>query len=416
MKIRSITYFVNPGWPVKENVIDKAGSFLLDAKDAFNHAGYEVQTSRLATIPFPDLVNDFQLGEVVSLAQSVEDLATSSGFEYISIGPANPRYLDTYKVIPEVLSKTESVFLSGVIASPRLGISLPAIRACAEVIFKSGKISPDGFANLRFAALANVPSLSPFFPAAYLGMEDSEDNEKPLFALATEAADLAVEAFSSASSLSMAREGLKFSVEKHADKLTRIGDEVALRTGIRFAGLDFSLAPFPDQTCSIGAAIERLGISAIGLNGSLAGAAFITDALDRANYRRVGFNGLIMPLLEDVVLATRAAEETLTVNDLLLYSSVCGTGLDTIPLPGDMTKEQLAAILLDVAALSQRLDKPLTARFMPIPGKRAGDPTNYKFEYFANSRVMGVRAGGLTRHFSGDEEFGLLRERRQEKV
>lgn len=408
MKIRSITYFINPGWPVDQKIIDWAGTFIIGAKNAFEQGGYEVQTSRLATVPFPVLMDEWKAGEVLSIAQTMQEAVKFAGFEYLSIGPATPLFPGSYEVIPEVLSGTQDVFLSGVIASPQMGISLPAIRACAEVISKAANISPDGFANLRFAALANVPPLSPFFPAAYLDSKNDLDGKKPIFALATEAADLAVEAFTTAGDLSEAREGLKSSVEEHAQILTRISDQIAEMNGISFAGIDFSLAPFPEQARSIGAAIEELGVPAMGLHGSLAGAAFIADALDRAKFRRVGFNGLFMPLLEDLVLATRVAEGTLTLTDLLLYSTVCGTGLDTIPLPGDVTEGQLAAILLDVAAISQRLGKPLTARLMPVPGKKAGDPTIFDFAYFANSRVLGVRAKALKNQFRGDDEFSIL--------
>jgi uncharacterized protein len=114
-------------------------------------------------------------------------------------------------------------------------------------------------------------------------------------------------------------------------------------------------------------------------------------------------------VLEDAALASRAADGNLTVTDLLLMSTVCGTGLDTVPLPGDTSPEQLAAILLDVAALSLRLDKPLTARLVPIPGKKAGDPIEFDFPYFANSRVMGVRAGALGGLLAGIETFQLKR-------
>jgi uncharacterized protein (UPF0210 family) len=97
----------------------------------------------------------------------------------------------------------------------------------------------------------------------------------------------------------------------------------------------------------------------------------------------------------------------LTIKDLLLYSAVCGTGLDTIPLPGDVTVEQIAAVLIDLSALALRLGKPLTARLMPIPGKQAGDPTSFDFEYFANSRVMGLDAQPLTGFFARDESFDV---------
>ena len=90
-----------------------------------------------------------------------------------------------------------------------------------------------------------------------------------------------------------------------------------------------------------------------------------------------------------------------------MYSAVCGTGLDTVPLPGDASVEQLTAVLLDLAALALRLDKPLTARLMPIPGKVAGDLTGFDFAFFANSRVLGLEAQPLTGLLAGGESFDL---------
>jgi uncharacterized protein (UPF0210 family) len=131
------------------------------------------------------------------------------------------------------------------------------------------------------------------------------------------------------------------------------------------------------------------------LHGSLAAAAILTEAIERANFPHTGFSGFMQPVLEDSVLAKRAAEGTLTIKDALLYSAVCGTGLDTIPLPGDTRAEQLVPLLLDLSALALRLDKPLTARLMPVPGKAAGDETTFDFGFFANSRVMKLEAEPL---------------------
>jgi len=103
-------------------------------------------------------------------------------------------------------------------------------------------------------------------------------------------------------------------------------------------------------------------------------------------------------VLEDETLAARAAGGQLAVNDLLLLSTVCGTGLDAVPLPGDASVEGLTAVLLDLGALALRLQKPLTARLMPIPGKSAGDEVHFDFPYFADSRVLPLREfplGGL---------------------
>jgi uncharacterized protein (UPF0210 family) len=247
---------------------------------------------------------------------------------------------------------------------------------------------------LQFAALANVESGAPFLPAAY----HEANTEGTAFAIATEAADLAVQAFEHAKSLEEGRNNLVSEIEKHGKKLT----DVAKSLGCTFGGIDFSLAPFPDDAHSLGNAVEKMGVPKIGLHGSLAAAAILTEAIDRADFPHTGFSGFMQPVLEDSVLARRAAEGILTVKDILLYSAVCGTGLDTIPLPGDTTAEQITPLLFDLCALALRLDKPLTARLMPIPNKKAGDETNFDFAFFAPSRVMRLDSAELNSPLNRD--------------
>jgi uncharacterized protein (UPF0210 family) len=64
-------------------------------------------------------------------------------------------------------------------------------------------------------------------------------------------------------------------------------------------------------------------------------------------------------------------------------------------------------VLLDVAALAQRLNKPLLARLMPIPGLKAGDPTSFDFSYFAPGAVMALRAAPLSGLFTGSENIPI---------
>ncbi len=412
MKIRSITFFANPGWPLDERVLQQAADFAAEARPAFARAGFEVQTVRLATPPFPRLLPDCQPQTVIEFAQALEAALLSRGFEYIAIGPALPGNPQSYAAIPEVLAATENVFASGVMASRGNGVSLAAVRACAEIIHQLAPQEANGFANLYFAALANVPPGAPFFPAAYHAA-----GARPSFAVATEAADLAVTAFTQADNLTEARQNLTAALEIHAQKMTAAADWLTRRFAeslhLTFGGIDYSLAPFPEVELSLGTALERLGVPAVGLHGSLAAAALMTDTVDQADFPRAGFSGLMLPVLEDATLAARAAEGVLTIKDLLLYAAVCGTGLDTVPLPGDAAVEQLSAILLDLAALSLRLDKPLTARLMPIPGKAAGDPTGFDFAFFANSRVLKLDAQPLTRHLAGDESFSVKPRKRR---
>jgi hypothetical protein len=373
--------------------MEQAGKFLAEAKAACEATGYQVQSTRLATVPFLQILGADRIAETPRLAEWMQAAIQATGIANAALGPAQPENLDSFTVIPEAIGAAENIFFSGVMADVRSGISLPALQACAEVITHCATISPNGFANLRFAALANVKAGSPFFPAAY------HDQDEPAFSIATEAADLAATAFGNARTVSDGQSALSAEIEKRAKELTLAGDELSHRFSITFGGIDFSLAPFPSESVSIGAAMERMGVPKAGLHGSLAAAAILTEVIERAQFPGTGFSGLMLPVLEDAVLAERAAEGSLTVKDLLLYSAVCGTGLDTVPLPGDTSANQIAAVLLDLAALAVRLDKPLTARLMPIPGKKAGDPTNFNFDYFANSRVMGLEARPLNSPF-----------------
>lgn len=397
MKIRSITYFFNPGFPLNENKLRTADDFLRTAKAAYQDAGYEVQTTRLATPSFVKILAG-NVEKAPALAFQLASAISTMDAAYASLGPALPKYPHSYEILPEAISVNPNIFFSGVIADAKDGISLPAIKACADVIVRAATIEPNGFANLQFAALANVGAGVPFLPAAY------HDSDEPAFALALEAADLAIAAFDGQRTVDEGRKALVASLEKHGRKLTQIAESLKPR----FLGLDFSLAPFPDDSVSLGSAMEGFGVPKVGLHGSLAAAAILAESIQKADFPHIGFNGMMMPVLEDSVLAKRAAEGTLTVKDLLLYSAVCGTGLDTLPLAGDVTREQVAALLLDVAALSTRLaGKPLTARLMPIPGKQAGERSEFDFSFFANSRVMTLNSAALGYPFAGDESIKI---------
>jgi uncharacterized protein len=401
MKIRSITYFCNPGWPLDEKKLQAAGAFLAEARINFEEAGYEVQSTRMATIPFPLILGSEKVSEAPQMAAQLSQLLPEINVGYAALGPALPAIPESYLVLPQAISVSKNIFFSGIMADTKHGILLPAINACADVIVKTARLDPNGFANLNFAALANVPAGTPFFPAAY------HEGKEPSFALAMEAADAAVRAFGKNETIEAGRNALIAELEENAQNLAKTADILKFKYLVKFGGIDYSLAPYPEESRSLGAAFERMGVPKVGLHGSLAAAAILTEAIERARFPRAGFSGLMMPVLEDSRLAERAAEGRLTIKDLLLYSAVCGTGLDTIPLPGESTSAQIAALLLDVSALALRLDKPLTARLMPVPGKQAGDVTNFTFGYFANSRVMALKAEPLEKALGGMETITL---------
>mgnify|MGYP000066162784 CR=1 FL=1 len=376
MKIRSITIFADSANLEDSTRLAELGAFSQAARHAYIDAGFEVQTTRLALDELPTHQSD-----PVHYAVTLEALAREYGFEYLSLGPVSGEMLPH---LPAILVATQSVFATAHIVNPASGeIDGETVRMAAQVIREASQIDA-GFGNLRFAALAHVLPGTPFFPAAY------HDGGAPAFAIATEAADLAVDACDAASDLADAHQHLRDRIEAEAARLVVVAEQLAGQYAMRFHGIDFSLAPFPTHACSIGAALEALTGQPLGAAGSLAAAATLTAAIGQARFPRVGFCGLMLPVLEDTVLAQRAAEGRLNVGELLQWSAVCGTGLDTVPLPGDVSEGALARVLFDVAALAVRLHKPLTARLMPLPGKVAGDAVHFDFAYFADGGVLAL--------------------------
>jgi hypothetical protein len=390
VKIRAITSFFDPLFNPDGDFLGNLSRCSAELSAALTATGYIVQSQRVATNPFPQWLHQVSRDEwhdrILNLAQET----TRLGWQYTSVGPALPSSIADFGMIPNILTAHPGLFAGGVLADRGI-LFPPAARAAANVITECAQKTPDGFTNLRFAALCNVRPYAPFLPAAY-----AETGQHPAIALAIECADEVVNAFDKAGSLESGRNELLAALEYHANLMSEKCQAICDRYSVIFKGFDFSPAPYPEEWCSLGKALESLGVTQLGGFGSLAAAAYLASTLDMGKWKRTGFNGLMLAVLEDSTLALRAAEGALTIKDLLLYSAVCGTGLDTIPLPGETGAEQLTALLLDLGALSVRLNKPLTGRLMPIPGKNAGDETDFDFEFFARSRVMDLESLPVT--------------------
>ncbi len=387
INVRTVTYGGDPGAPIDRARMADAGRVAAAVKRAVEDAGYAVQTTRFASRPFGDLVRP---DGVVGFARELQNRGLAEGFDFVTIGPARPSDpSDLFRTIPDALAATSAAFASAIVASPSTGIDVTAVQEAASIIHRCACLGTDGFGNLRFAALANVPPGVPFLPAAY------HDGGRPTIGLGIEGASAAVHACTVAPTLDEARDVLIALVEIDARRLEHAVKAALDGTAVHFAGIDYSLAPYPEAARSLGTAIEQLTGVRTGESGTLTAAAWLASTLDQAVFPRVGFSGLFLPVFEDAVLAARAGEGVLTTADLLLYSAVCGTGLDTVPLPGDIPASEIAPILMDVAALALRLNKPLTARLMPIPGRHAGDHVAFDFPYFAPSRVVAPRSATL---------------------
>jgi uncharacterized protein (UPF0210 family) len=369
MDIRTITA------GAREADIERAARGARAARERLQAAGYVVQTLRLAL----SLSGSNRCADFATVAQGAEQQALDAGFDCVSIGQVD---LERLAQLHEGIAATQALFASARVAGPDGRADHAAIRAAAQAIVAIGAATAGGFGNMRFAASACVAPGSPFFPAAYHG------GDAPWIAVGPEAAALAMQA----AELRNENEKLKnqpaqarfsilnsqFSIltdliEQHDARIAAALEDLE----ISFAGCDWSLAPRPDRACSVGAAIEALSGAPFGAWGTLAAVRGLTGAIRAARVTRVGFSGVMLPVLEDPILAQRNVEGRYSLRDLLAFSAVCGTGLDTIPLPVDSTPDQIAGVLEELAALAGALGKPLTARLLPLPGLRAGETTGF---------------------------------------
>ncbi len=398
MRIRSVALGIDPAWLGGANAVSRAGRFLRAASARFEAAGFEVQTTRLVLSPYPELPGIGDPGAAVALARELEAASQSEEIGYVSLGPIRWRRLGDRAAafaaaLPELIAETEIV--SATVETAAAGeLAGPAAEAAGWVIARLARETPNGFGNFRFSAIAECPSNIPFFPSAY------HDGGPPRFSLGIEAADLARGVFAREGSFPELERRLAAELGDVVRRLEAVADELGTEFGVGYAGADLTPAPFPSDEISAGGMLEDLGVDAVGAAGTLTAAARFTRMLKTMPLITAGFSGLMLPVLEDSVLATRASEGLLSWPELLLYSAVCGTGLDTVPLPGDADEVELAGIVLDVASLAVVLGKPLTCRLLPVPGKRAGEMTDYNFPYFANARVLPLKGRGSSRLFA----------------
>ena len=223
----------------------------------------------------------------------------------------------------------------------------------------------------------------PFFPGSYHTGAGSQ------FAIGFEGANVVREVFlKDKGNAAAATADLTAALTKHASVADKVGKKVAAETGWVYLGVDPTPAPLGDV--SIGAAIEAFTGAKFGSSGTLTAAHIITTAVKAVPQKQVGYSGLMVPVLEDKVLSQRWAESTYNIDSVLAYSAVCGTGLDTIPLPGDTSPEQMERIFGDVASLAFKWNKPLSARLQPVKDKKAGDRTDFQDPALFNTTIQGL--------------------------
>jgi len=380
-KVRAITGFVRLDRPTYRKQITDALVVLRRAKAEFESSGYEVETLRLTTQPLAELVSGLSEEKALAFLAQLDDLSIKENF-LPNVGPAMLHDSDdpaAMHLLERVLSTLPNLEGSTIIAD-EAGIHWKTIHRTAELVKYVSEHSPRSQGTFNFTATAMLKPFGPFFPGSYHTGAGGQ------FAIGFEGANVARDVFAKdKGNAAAATADLTAALTKHAAVAAAVGKKIATETGWAYLGVDPTPAPAGDV--SIGAAIEAFTGAKFGSSGTLTAAHIITAAVKAVPEKQVGYSGLMVPVLEDKVLAQRWAESTYNIDSLLAYSAVCGTGLDTIPLPGDISVEQMERIFGDVASLAVKWNKPLSARLQPVHGKNPGDRTDFQDSALFNTTL-----------------------------
>ena len=382
-KIRAITAFINLDRAQYQQQIAEAMKMLKYARTVFESRDFEVETIRISTQPFSEYTKGLTPEQAVAFFKDYDALAAKEKFA-ASIGPALLNAGDPLAqadLLADILKNTLNINASLVVAGED-GVRWPSVGAAARVM-KKLEDTEHSQANFKFSAIAMVPPLTPFFPASY------HTGFGHQFAIALESANTVAAAFQGAPDLATAKQRLTDRLGNEAFAVQTQAARIDQDTGWTYMGID--LSPAPVKNVSIGAALENLTTQPVGSSGTLTAAATVTAAIRDIQVKQTGYSGLMLPILEDSRLAERWSEGRISIDALLSYSAVCGTGLDTVPLPGDISEQQLELIIGDMASLAVKWHKPLSARLLPVAGKNPGDSTAFDDPYLVNATLQPLK-------------------------
>jgi uncharacterized protein (UPF0210 family) len=280
-------------------------------------------------------------------------------------------------LLPAALA--DGTMYASLIVADEKGIHWRAVAAAAHVIHQLSITSPNGNSNFGFAAAAMVKPYGPYYPSSW------HNGTGKHFAVAIETANVVNRVFAKYHNPIEAQAQLTKELARYTVEAEAVARKLAAENDWIYEGIDAT--PAPGDEFSIGSAFENYLEAPIGTYGSMTAAGIITRAVQGTPVKRIGYSGLMIPVMEDTVLAKRWSEGTFTLDSIEAWSSVCAAGVDTVPLPGNTSEAAIAHIIGDVSWLAFKWNKPLGVRLMVAPGKSSGDMTAFTASGIVNTKI-----------------------------
>ncbi len=401
-KVRTITSFITlskdkSSWAEK---IKKTTTFANSLSNQFDKNNYEVQSLRIVTNAFGEYLDTSSLentiNDMAKLEAIIKNLPMDNMRIRFAIGEAKTD--KEIEMIPKLICKFGDLSNFCVnIGVDSLGIpDNNKTKLCAKIVKIIGQTSKSGEGNFNFTVNYNCKPLIPYFPASFHNSSDED-----YFVIGLETPDLLVEALKTLNieknhnlKYKKSYEIMNKALQYHIDNILEITNDFTYTNKntnkILFKGIDTSAAP--SKNCSSLVDVYKLlGVDYFGAAGTVEASSLLTKVFKNIqNCELAGFSGLMLAVIEDTGLAQATKDNLFDIRSLLTYSSVCGIGLDTVPIEGDTSVNKIADIMRDTGTMAFRLNKPLTVRLFPLPNFKAGDITKFESDDLCNSAVLSV--------------------------
>ena len=293
---------------------------------------------------------------------------------------------DSGKLCENIIKNYPNAFLNIVLNKK---VNSNEIIDASKLIKDISNFSNNGFDNFRCGISINCDGNFPFFPFSY-----HKEGEKDGFSLALEVSDF-INKIIKKNKIKDLYEIAKIIKNKIGPEIKKIEDIAYIlekKNNLKFYGIDISLAPYPNDKVSVTELMENLGLEQFGKSGTLFITGFLTDLIKSIikDYKihAKGFNGVMFSLLEDHHLSKINSQRLLSLDSLILYSTVCACGIDMVPISQNTSYEEIASRILDVFTIANKLNKPLGVRFLPIPNKNINEKTDFNNDFLFNSKIL----------------------------
>ena len=345
----------------------------------------KIKTLRVSII-FDQRISISSLSGLINKLLFIQNICKKLSIRWISLTLESNQF-ENIENIPEII-KTIILKISNIFVHLVVSKNIkPVFEYYAKSIIEVSRLSQSGFDNFRLGISNGKTKNTPFFPYA-----NFKDNLSYSIGLETLKA-LVNECYANPE-IDISKKINNYHKELELS-LIELNKFLSKNSILEYKGIDASLAPIPQTTQSIGFLYEFLGVNTLGNLGSLSITSRLTDlinkAFDNSKAKKAGFNGVMFSPLEDDWLSKQSVKGLLDLESLMLYSTVCGCGIDMLPLPGDIFSETIASLICDVVTLSHKLNKPLGIRVLPIPGKFSNDKTNFNHDFLSDMKIINIQ-------------------------